>query len=234
MTNFSNWTVGRRLIAGFGLSAITLVVIATIAYLNANTTIENEKWVDHSYQVRFKLASLISDVIDGETGVRGFVITGNESFLAPYKDSLTTITNTINDLRRLTADNPSQQQRLSELAPLIERKLAQFRARIDARRNEGFDGALKLVQTGESNEFTNKIRAVLADADKEEAGLLQKRSQDARNSANRTMSIILWGGLLGMLAVAAIGWFISRSLTGQIGSAVGQVRSSSTEYGSSM
>ena len=41
--------------------------------------------------------------------------------------------------------------------------------------------------------------------------------------------IILWGGLLGTLAVAAIGWFITRSLSKQIGSAVGQVQSSSTE-----
>jgi methyl-accepting chemotaxis protein len=41
--------------------------------------------------------------------------------------------------------------------------------------------------------------------------------------------MIIWGGLLGTLAVAAIGWFISRSLSEQIGTAVGQVRSSSTE-----
>ncbi len=44
-----------------------------------------------------------------------------------------------------------------------------------------------------------------------------------------TMSIILWGGLLGTLAVAAIGWLITRSLSEQIGCAVSQVRSSSTE-----
>jgi methyl-accepting chemotaxis protein len=44
-----------------------------------------------------------------------------------------------------------------------------------------------------------------------------------------TMMAILWGGLLGTIAVGAIGWFISRSLSDQIGTAVGHVRSSSTE-----
>lgn len=229
MTNFSNWTVGKRLVAGFGLSAITLVTIATIAYFNASATIENEKWVDHTYLVRSKLASLQSDFIDGETGVRGFVLTGNESYLEPYKDSLGTISATLNDLRRLTADNQNQQQRLTALAPSVEKKLSQFQARIDARRNGGFEAALKLVQTGESKETMDRIRAALADMDKEEARLLEKRSQEARASASLTMQIILWGGLLGTLAVAAIGWFISRTLTAQIGSAVGQVRSSSTE-----
>jgi methyl-accepting chemotaxis protein len=229
MTKFSNWTVGKRLVTAFGLSALTLILVAVFAYLNANATIDNEKWVDHTYQVRFKLAGLLSDFIDGETGIRGFVLTGNESYLDPYKDSLTTISNTFNDLRRLTADNPSQQQRLSSLAPLVERKLEQFKARVDARRNGGFEAALKLVQTSESKETMDKIRALLADADREASGLLQKRSEEAKSSANTTMSIILWGGLFGTLAVAGIGWFISSTLTEQIGSAVGQVRSSSAE-----
>ena len=36
MSMFSNWTVGSRLVAGFGLSALTLVLIAVVSYRNAN------------------------------------------------------------------------------------------------------------------------------------------------------------------------------------------------------
>jgi methyl-accepting chemotaxis protein len=43
------------------------------------------------------------------------------------------------------------------------------------------------------------------------------------------MAFILWGGLIGTLAVAAIGWLTTKSLSDQIGAAVGMVRSSSTE-----
>ena len=42
MSMFSNWTVGRRLIAGFGLSALTLVLIAVVSYRNAHLLIEND------------------------------------------------------------------------------------------------------------------------------------------------------------------------------------------------
>ena len=45
MSMFSNWTVGRRLVAGFGLSALTLVVIAVVSYRNAYLLIENDAWV---------------------------------------------------------------------------------------------------------------------------------------------------------------------------------------------
>jgi methyl-accepting chemotaxis protein len=229
MMNFSGWTVGKRLIAGFGLSALTLVSIAVVAYINANATIENEKWVDHTYSVRAKISNLLSSLIDGETSIRGFVITGEDDYLGPYKVALPAVSTTLDELRKLTADNPRQQQRTASLSALIERKLASFKERIDARRSQGFDAALKLVQAEESRNTMDKIRGILADADREEEALLQQRTQEARASANFTMSIILWGGLLGTLAVAGIGWFISNALAQQIGAAVGQVRNSSTE-----
>jgi methyl-accepting chemotaxis protein len=59
--------------------------------------------------------------------------------------------------------------------------------------------------------------------------LLHKRSAEARASSDMTMMVILWGGILGTLVVGLIGWFISKSLSDQIGAAVGQVRSSSAE-----
>jgi methyl-accepting chemotaxis protein len=229
MNMFSNWTVAKRLIAGFGLSAFTLLIVSAVSYYNTNRLIENDALVEHTYDVRNRLADLISDFIDGETAVRGYVITGEDPYLEPYRDSLKTVAGTIDRLRALTGDSPRQQQRLAQLAPLVEKKLEQFKERIDARRIGGFDVAAKLVLTNVSKDTMDKIRALIAEADKEETGLLKTRSDEAKASASLTTTIIVWGGLLGTLAVAAIGWFISRSLANQIGSAVGQVRSSSTE-----
>jgi methyl-accepting chemotaxis protein len=229
MTNFSNWTVGRRLLAGFGLSAITLVVIATVSYTNTTRLIENDALVENAYEVRFRFTDLLADLLDCVTGVRGYIISGNERYLEPYNTAIKAIPTTLEKLHKLTAENPVQQRRVVVLEPLIEKKLAQLRERIDARRTSGFDAAAKLVLTNESENNTKQIRDLLNDADRDERSQVLKRTDEAKASANLTMSIILWGGLLGTLAVAAIGWFISRSLTGQIGSAVGQVRSSSTE-----
>jgi methyl-accepting chemotaxis protein len=75
----------------------------------------------------------------------------------------------------------------------------------------------------------DQMRAIAADADEEENSLLKLRSEEARASADMTTTIIVWGGLAGTLVVAAIGWFMSRSLSEQIGTAVAQVRSSSAE-----
>jgi methyl-accepting chemotaxis protein len=229
MSKFSNWTVARRLIVSFGLAALTLVVIAVVSYRNTYRLIENDGWVAHTYQVQAGLADLLSELKDAETGQRGYIITGDESYLAPYQSALGAINGTLDDLRRFTADNPNQQRRLAVLSPLIDARLASIKDGIDLRRTQGVEAAAKHVSTGVGKSEMVQARALVAEADKEEKDLLKARTEEARSSADTTIAIILWGGLLGTLTVAAIGWFISSSLSRQIGSAVGMVQSSSSE-----
>jgi methyl-accepting chemotaxis protein len=229
MSMFSNWTVGKRLVAGFGLAGLTLVLIAVVSYRNTSRLIENDAWVAHTHQVRTELADLLSQLKDAETGQRGYLITGADSYLAPYQSALGAIKGMLDDLRKITADNPNQQRRLAAVAPVIDAKLAELRETIDLRRNQGLDAAVKVVLTNAGKIHMDQIRAIIGEADHEEQELLKRRSEEARSSANTTMLIILWGGLFGTIAVAAIGWFITSSLSQQIGSAVGYVRSSSSE-----
>src|SRR6266481_5527316 len=98
---FSNWTVGRRLVAAFGLAALTLVAIALISYRNASRLIENDVWVAHTHQVRAELADLLSQLKDAETGQRGYLITGEDSYLAPYQSAIAATKSTLEDVRKL-------------------------------------------------------------------------------------------------------------------------------------
>jgi methyl-accepting chemotaxis protein len=222
-------TVGKRLVAGFGLAALTLLLIAGFSYHNANLLIDTERWVTHSQQVRAELALLLARLTDAETGQRGYVITGEEGYLEPYKSALNVIAPTLADVKKQTSDNPNQQRRLAALSPLIDKKLAELNDIIVLRRNQGFDAAQKVVLTNAGKSVMDQIRAIIGEADQEEAGLLQMRSAEAHANSDMTMSVILWGGLIGTAVVALIGWFISRSLANQIGTAVNQVRSSSSE-----
>jgi methyl-accepting chemotaxis protein len=226
---FKNWTVGRRLVVGFTLSALTLMLVAVVSYRNAYLLIENDDLLAHSQLVRSQLADLLSEMKDAETGQRGFVITGDEGYLEPYKTALTSIKGTFGDVRKLIADYPDQQRRMAAMAPLIDTKLGELKDTIELRRTQGFEAAAKAIQTNLGKTHMDQIRALVGEADQEVRDLLKKRSQEARASADTTMAIILWGGLLGTATVCAIGWLITRTLSQQIGSAVGQVRSSSTE-----
>jgi methyl-accepting chemotaxis protein len=229
MAVFSNWTVGRRLVAGFGLSALILVLVAVVSYRNARLLIENDGWVEHSHQVRIDLSNLLSQLKDAETGQRGYLLTGDDAYLAPHTAAVAALGAIMAELRKLTTDNPIQQQRLTDLQKSVDAKLAELKQTIDLRRTQGLDAALKVVLNNSGKAYMDDARATVAEADQEERDLLKQRTDEAHASADMTQTIIVWGGALGTLSVMLIGFLITRSLSNQIGSAVGQVRSSSTE-----
>jgi CHASE3 domain sensor protein len=226
---FNSWTFGRRLAVGFGLAALILLIIVFVSFRSTSGLVDNNGLVSHSHVVETKLTDLLSELKDAETGQRGYIITGNEDYLAPYRAALDTIPVTMQDLRQLTSDNPAQQQRLDALQPLIDAKLAELKQTIDLRRGAGFDAALKVVADNSGKVIMDKARGLIADATTAEDQLLLARTHKVEESAKGAMAITIWGGIAGVLAVAAIGWFITRSLSAQISSAVGQIQSSSTE-----
>ena len=226
---FNTWTVRGRLITGFALAALTVLVIAVVAYRNASRVAEDDAWVVHTYLVRTDLAGLLSELTNAESGQRGYIITGEDSYLAPYQAAIGQVQSTLDDVRKLTADNTDQQRRLTNLAPVIDTKLTELKQTIDLRRAQGFDAAAKVVLTNAGKDNMERIRALVAAADQTEKELLAQRVAEASASSELAKEIVLGGGLAGMLVVALIGFLITRSLAEQIGSAVSQVRSSSTE-----
>jgi methyl-accepting chemotaxis protein len=226
---FNSWTFGRRLAAGFGLAGLALLIIAITSYRATGGLVENNAMVSHSHQVQDQFAGLVSELKDAETGQRGYVITGEESYLTPYRAALAQVPATLQKVRQLTADNANQQQRLTALAPLIDAKLAELKQTIDLRRSEGFDAATKVVKTNAGKTTMDNIRTLTDQALNEEDRLLAQRTQQVEASARGAMAVTLWGGVAGVILVALIGWFITRSVSQQIGSAVVQIQSSSAE-----
>jgi CHASE3 domain sensor protein len=226
---FIDWTFGRRLAAGFILAGLVLLVVAVTAFRTTSSLIENDARVASTYQIRAELARLVAALTDAETGQRGFVITGTDNYLDPYRSALTEIKAIMADVQKLTADNPAQQRRLATIQPLIDAKLAELKQTIELRRNEGFDAALKVVSSNTGKEYMDQMRVLVGEADREELDELTRRGDEAAASAQWAKTIILWGGIIGVILVGVIGWFITTSLTQRIGNAVTQVQSSSAE-----
>jgi CHASE3 domain sensor protein len=69
--------------------------------------------------------------------------------------------NKFRDIQTLTADNPNQQQRVSLLKPLVEKRVAALWQVIDIRRSQGFDAARATIKAGQGTEIMTRIRQVL-------------------------------------------------------------------------
>jgi len=226
---FGNWTFAKKLAAGYGLAALVLLTIAVVAYRTTNDFIENDDLLIHSYNVRGAFRLLLIDLVDIETGDRGYVITGNEAYLAPYEAALGDLKTHLNQASTIIAGNPELQSKLAAIRPLVDAKLAHVKTVIEARRTGGFDAATKVMTSNAGKAAMDKIRAITDQLDQQESDRIQRRVAETKSAAQWMLAVILWGGLAGIVAVAAIGWLITASLTKQIGTAVGHVQSSSTE-----
>jgi methyl-accepting chemotaxis protein len=223
------WTFGRKIALGFGLSVAMLLIVGGVAYRSTDALIENNHKVTHSHEVLENIAHVLSELKDAETGQRGFLLTGNESYLEPYLSAIGIIAKAVGDLRTLTADSPHQQSRIAEAAPLIDKKLAELKRTVDLRRTQGFEAALKVVETDEGKNAMDELRRVLAGMDQEERELLKERGEAAESGAKAAEATIGIGALVALLFVSVAGFVITTSLNRQLGSAVSSIRSASAE-----
>jgi methyl-accepting chemotaxis protein len=225
------WTFGYRLTAGFGLAAVILLLVGALSYRVTSTLIANETAERHAYDVRAQFAIVLSQLKDAETGQRGFLLTSDPDYLAPYQQATGgELQASYTVLQQLTADSAaSQRQRVTALSPIIEAKLGELAKTIALHQTQGEAAALAEVETNRGKNDMDQARALVAAADQEEAVRIEQLTKTANASAYLTQAIILWGGLAGTLLVAAIGFFIAASLGRQIGTAVSHVQSASAE-----
>jgi methyl-accepting chemotaxis protein len=229
MTMLQDWTFGKKIAAGFSVAALILLLVAMAGYQNIHRLIENDVQVSHTQLVRRNVIELLSLLKDAETGQRGFIITGVDSFLEPYQAAISEVDKAVDDLRQLVADNPEQQHRLDSARPFIETRLGELKATIELRRTAGFEPTAKMLSAGSGKRHMDQIRRIFAEMDQAERDLLERRRETAESSAQLTKAVILWGSVAGLLVVLVIGWFITNSLSQQIGSAVRHMQSSSAE-----
>jgi methyl-accepting chemotaxis protein len=226
---FNSWTFGRKVGCGFAVGVLALIVVSVTGLRSAASVTENDQWVSHTYQVRRELALLLTGLLDAETGQRGFVLTAREEYLEPYRSALKTVDKTHAELRQLTIDNPHQTARLDAMRPVLDTRMEVLKNLIEQRRSSTLEATAASIGTGEGKQLMDKLRVLVNEMDEEETRLLESRRHTAEASADSTRLIIEWGSFIAVILTIAVGWLITKSLSGQLGSAAQHIQSSSTE-----
>jgi methyl-accepting chemotaxis protein len=223
------WTFGKKVAAGFALSFVLLVGVGVVAYQSITALARTSYAVTHTHVVLEHLTNVLSVLKDAETGQRGFVITGDEAYLEPYRAAVEALPTTLADLRDLLSGDVSQEKHLDELEPLTSQKMAELKRTVELRRNDGVDAATAVVRGGEGKGAMDQIRRIVEQMERGERDVLRERAEEVDASATGARWTLLVGTLVGLLLVTGAGIVITRSLATQIGSAVQHVRSSSAE-----
>lgn len=206
-------TIGTRIAAGFLLAIAIVMVIAAVSYQGTTRLLNVFQLRAQSFQTIIKVEQVAVALVDTETGQRGYMITGDESYLTPYRSGINRLEALRPDLRATLSDNPAQLARFERVESNLRTKLDELAESISIRRDKGFDAGKAVVTTNVGKHAMDDIRANLADIQNEERRLLRVREDDAEATSRTVISTILGGSAIALLVVLLGSIFIARSIT---------------------
>jgi signal transduction histidine kinase/CHASE3 domain sensor protein len=201
-----NRSIEKTMGLGFGLAFSVLLAIGLLQYARTKQLVEAGCGVAHTDEVLAGIETVLADVKDAESWLRGYAATGDQMFLAPCQAAITRTPNDLRQLRQLTLDNPRQQRRLDTLEPLLGQRFRHMEKVIELRRERGVLAAREFMLQGEGIRLTNDIKQITADMEEEERELLAQRTAAVEASKRRTDAAILVGTLcaIGLLLASAM------------------------------
>ena len=202
----------KRSLVWLAVGLAMLAIIGLIAAWSLRQVNISDYWVDHTRVVLSANQQLLSDVKDAETAERGYIITGDESYLEPYNSASRDIAQTVARLRQLTADNSGQQQRIENLERLIARRTSVLNQAVQQRRDSGFEAAEQVVAAGQGRTVMKQIRDASQQIETEEYRLLQERSRLRRARIRNGFIATLAASLLALLALLSAPFDVRRAV----------------------
>lgn len=185
---------------------LLFVVIGKTALSGFNTfrMARNDERVRHSLTALNRLDRLRASLVDSETGARGFVITGDESYLVPYEQALPETPRLLDELRAETANDEQFQSMLNSLDSLIDRRMHLLKNLIALRRRPERDMAGEALLVSQGKTIMDDIRRTLEALNSREHRLLDERGREAKATTSTAVFVTLLGGglAIGILALA--------------------------------
>ena len=199
----TRYVITRANILVLGVLMGLVLLAGGLTWERMDSTRDARRWSLHAYEVMDTIGALQRALRSAESGQRGFLLTGDEDYLAPYRNAMNEVNALQGELVHLTADNPVQQPRIQALGPLVQRKLEELAQTIQLRRTVGLDAALAVVRTDTGLDYMRQIATQLDRMRETERTLLADRVATLQA---RTAWVRVWMGVGTLLAIIGLGW----------------------------
>ena len=197
--------VWRRMWVGVACIVLPACVLAFLAGSQLFTVLpqleRSQDEVDHTFQVISAAQALGTAVRDAERGQRGFIITGDPSYLDSYHAGIARAPGLIAQLEQLTADNAEQRRRIELVGKSIDEKMTELDRTIEARQRDGFDAARRIVETNVGRDAMRKIDDDIAAFVSAESTLLEQRRAKVSRDERQSADIALISAIVALVAV---------------------------------
>jgi PAS domain S-box-containing protein len=162
--------------------------------------------IDRTYQVLSAIDELQARMLDVETGVREFLLTGDESYLAPSNEAEPHLTAAAAELTTLVVSDARQRARAQQLVGLVQQRMRELQSGVEAFKDGRRSESLSQISAGAGKLMMEAIRNSAAAMKAAESALLTERATEAvqarRISLAFAIASLMLAGTLGLVAVA--------------------------------
>ena len=205
-----------RTAAGLALAGAVILGLALVAYENVRAVADASRAVWRTHGVVRDIDGTLSAITDAETEIRGYELTGDDSFLAAYRRSRSHQGEHLDTLQRLVSGNPRQQQRLAAMQTLVAARQDLLEHGIALRQHEGLEAVRHFVQSSRSEAVMDQIRQLATEMRQEEESILNQHEQAYELRASRTRWLVAAIVLFVFFLLVAVYLLVARDIHGRL------------------
>src|ERR1035437_8913264 len=203
---FSMKTASRP-VAWIAIATLLVALGVALSFWTYRQTEETAKARSHTYIVLNSADDLLSELRDAETGQRGYLLTGDETFLEPYLAVRNGIVGRLHQLQGMTSSSAAQKH-LDAMAPLVDAKLAELAQVIELRRHHDMTAAMALVSSGAGKRLMDSIRLEMKSFTEVEEGALAQHDAEFQSDMRYLFALIVGASLSALLFALAFAYLI--------------------------
>ncbi|MBB6021783.1 two-component system chemotaxis sensor kinase CheA [Paenibacillus sp. JGP012] len=200
------FTIRSKIVLGYLVVVLLFGVVLLVLSAQINVLQKENDFISHHDLDVHNLTNAIEkNVLDMETGQRGFMLTGNETYLEPYTQGLSEWDSNYNQLIALISDNPAQQQSLQNIKSQINRWIEiAGEPSVQLKKEGDQDKVIAFFESDPGKIEIDLLRSQLAAFRNTETMLTEARVTDLANRSSTLLTIMytLWG-LIAAMSIAA-------------------------------
>lgn len=204
------WSIDKLTTVLF-IFGMVLLLISSVEARNYIILMQKKlNMVAHVQETLKEIREIDSGLADIDSARRGYIITGDEFLLENSSEKIGEIYGDIEDVHNLTADSPAQQQRISELKPIVDEKIEWGWQSTIARKQHGFVQAQRMIASGKGIALSKRISELLNEMEREENIELIKQEKEAKEISIKTFFILPLQAFFS-LSVLSFGIFLNNT-----------------------
>ncbi len=199
----TRFAVPRGMLVGFVIAALATVLIALVNFRTSQVRTHAVQAMDETTVTMRHLNLFVSSLKDAETGQRGYLLTGDDTYLQPYNLSLSAMERNMARLKELTDDSAVQRRLVLQIDDLRHEKLRELGETIELRRSKGQDAAVAVTRNDSGRVMMDRIRDLASDL----STLLSQQLENDRKQwveAAAMSTYYSWGGSLVLLVLICL------------------------------